>query len=64
LKNGLKIRNDIIKTTGTESNVKEIYDACNELEKDKNNDIINQFDEYYNYATHRAITGASFEKSF
>jgi cysteine synthase len=57
-------KNDIIKTTGTESNVKEIYDACNELEKDKNNDIINQFDEYYNYATHRAITGSSFEKSF
>ena len=57
-------KNDIIKTTGTESNVKEIYDACNELEKDQNNDIINQFDEYYNYATHRAITGSSFEKSF
>jgi len=57
-------KNDIIKTTGTESNVKEIYDACNELEKDNNNDIINQFDEYYNYATHRAITGSSFEKSF
>ena len=57
-------KNDIIKTTGTESNVKEIYDACNKLEKDKNNDIINQFDEYYNYATHRAITGSSFEKSF
>ncbi len=57
-------KNDIIKTKGTESNVKEIYDACNELEKDKNNDIINQFDEYYNYATHRAITGSSFEKSF
>ena len=57
-------KNDIIKTTGTESNVKEIYDACNILEKDKNNDIINQFDEYYNYATHRAITGSSFEKSF
>jgi len=57
-------KNDIIKTTGTESNVKEIYDACNELKKDNNNDIINQFDEYYNYATHRAITGSSFEKSF
>ena len=57
-------KNDIIKTTGTESNVKEIYDACNELKKDQNNDIINQFDEYYNYATHRAITGSSFEKSF
>ena len=57
-------KNDIIKTKGTESNVKEIYDACNELKKDKNNDIINQFSEYYNYAIHRAITGSSFEKSF
>ena len=57
-------KNDIIKTTGTESNVKEIYDACNELKKDPNNDIINQFDEYYNYAIHRAVSGPSFEKSF
>ena len=44
--------------------MKEIYDACNELEKDKNNDIINQFNEYYNYAIHRSVTGSSFEKSF
>ena len=57
-------KNDIIKTAGTESNVKEIYDACNELKKNSNNDIINQFDEYYNYAIHRAVTGPSFEKSF
>ena len=57
-------KNDIIKTKGTESNVKEIYDACNELKKDPNNDIINQFDEYYNYAIHRSVTGPSFEKSF
>ena len=57
-------KNDIIKTTGTESNVKEIYDVCNELKKNSNNDIINQFDEYYNYAIHRAVTGPSFEKSF
>ena len=57
-------KNDIIKTPGTESNVKEIYDACNELKKNSNNDIINQFDEYYNYAIHRAVSGPSFEKSF
>ena len=57
-------KNDIVKTTGTESNVKEIYDACNELKKDPKNDIINQFTEYYNYAIHRAVTGPSFEKSF
>ena len=57
-------KDDIIKTKGTESNVKEIYDACHELKKDPNNDIINQFDEYYNYSIHRAVTGPSFEKSF
>ena len=28
---------DVIKTFGTESNVKEIYDACNELQKDPGN---------------------------
>ena len=39
---------DIIKTKGTESNVKEIYDACKELEKNTDNDIINQFSEYSN----------------
>jgi len=55
---------DIIKTKGTESNVKEIYDACKELEKNTDNDIINQFSEYSNYAIHRAVTGPSFEKSF
>ena len=55
---------DIIKTKGTESNVKEIYDACKELEKNTDNDVINQFSEYCNYAIHRAVTGPSFEKSF
>jgi len=55
---------DIIKTPGTESNVKEIYDACNELARDSNNLIINQFSEFSNYAIHRAVTGPSFEKSF
>ena len=64
LENWVEDKNDIIKTTGTESNVKEIYDACNQLKKDPKNDIINQFDEYYNYGIHRAVTGPSFEKSF
>ncbi|PPR46827.1 MAG: Cysteine synthase [Alphaproteobacteria bacterium MarineAlpha5_Bin9] len=57
-------KNDIIKTIGTESNVKEIYDACNKLKKDPRYDIINQFKEYYNYSIHRAVTGPSFQKSF
>ena len=64
LEKWVKDKNDIIKTTGTESNVKEIYDACNELAKDPNNVIINQFSEYYNYAIHRAVTGPSLERSF
>ena len=34
---------DVIKTVGTESNVKEIYDACNELAKDPDNFVLNQF---------------------
>ena len=55
---------DIMKTSGTESNVKEIFDACNNLKKDPKNDIIDQFTEYYNYSIHRAVTGPSFEKSF
>ena len=37
---------DVIKTFGTESNVKEIYDACNELAKDPGNFILNQFSEF------------------
>ena len=64
LENWVENKKDIIKTPGTESNVKEIYDACNELKQDPNNDIINQFSEYYNYAIHRAVTGPSLEKSF
>ena len=55
---------DIIKTPGTESNVKEIYDKCKSLEKDLNNIILNQFTEYDNYAIHRAVTGPALEKSF
>ena len=57
-------KRDIIRTVGTESNVKEIYDACNMLRKDPKNDVINQFDEYYNYGIHRAVSGPSFEQSF
>jgi len=64
LGNWVEDPHDILKTPGTESNVKEIYDACNKLKKDAQNDIINQFSEYYNYAIHRAVTGPSFEKSF
>ena len=48
---------DIIRTPGTESNVKEIYDACNEMQKDLKNFIFNQFCEFGNYLGHYEVTG-------
>src|SRR6185437_9518968 len=39
---------DIIRTPGTESNVKEIYDQCAELSRDPRNLILNQFAEFNN----------------
>ncbi len=56
--------NDIYRTPGTESNVKEIYDACHELDKDPENLILNQFAEYGNYIIHRAVTGPAMERIF
>ncbi len=48
---------DVIKTVGTESNVKEIYDACNELSKDPGNFVFNQFCEFANHLGHYEVTG-------
>ncbi|GLK73937.1 pyridoxal-phosphate dependent enzyme [Ancylobacter dichloromethanicus] len=50
---------DIVRTPGTESNVKEIYDACAQMAKDESNFILNQFSEFPNYLAHYAITGAA-----
>ena len=55
---------DIIRTPGTESNVKEIYDKCAELEQDSQNVIINQFSEFPNYLIHYYCTGAAFDAVF
>lgn len=55
---------DIVRTPGSESNLKEIYDACRELAKDKRNVILNQFSEYGNYIAHRAVTGPALERVF
>lgn len=55
---------DIVRTFGTESNVKEIYDACHELANDPANVILNQFSEFGNYVIHRAVTGPALEKVF
>ena len=53
---------DIIKTPGTESNVKEIYDRCHELAQDTDNVIFNQFCEFGNHIVHRLATGTALER--
>ena len=55
---------DVIRTTGSESNVKEIYDACAELEKDETNFILNQFSEFANHIGHHEVTGRALERIF
>lgn len=64
LENWVSDPQDIIRTYGTESNVKEIYDACNELATDRENVILNQFNEFGNYIIHRAVTGPALERIF
>ncbi len=55
---------DVIRTHGTESNVKEIYDACNELALDPGNFVLNQFSEFGNHLGHHRITGRAFGHVF
>ena len=55
---------DIIRTPGSESNVKEIYDACDELAADPTNVILNQFSEFANYLAHFGCTGPALERVF
>src|ERR1043166_100455 len=47
----------VVKTPGSESNVKEIYDRVRELRADKKNRILNQFEEFGNYRFHYEVTG-------
>ncbi len=55
---------EIIATPGCESNVKEIYDKCWELKKDKKNIIFNQFEEFGNPIFHYNITGPAIEEVY
>lgn len=48
---------DIIRTPGSESNVKEIYDECARLDADPHNIIFNQFCEFGNALAHYRMTG-------
>ncbi len=55
---------DVVRTPGTESNVKEIYDKCHELARDPANEIVNQFSEFANYLGHWRCTGPALDRVF
>ena len=55
---------DIVRTPGSESNVKEIYDKCAQLAADDTNVIVNQFSEFGNYLVHYLCTGRALERVF
>ena len=57
------VAGEIIKTPGSESNVKEIFDKCNELRASGEDLMIfNQFDEFGNYLWHYSVTGPAMEE--
>ncbi|OGF08387.1 MAG: pyridoxal-5'-phosphate-dependent protein subunit beta [Candidatus Eisenbacteria bacterium RBG_16_71_46] len=55
---------DVIRTPGTESNVREIYEACEELERDPAHVVFNQFSEFGNHLAHYLCTGDALERVF
>ncbi|MBV8334615.1 MAG: pyridoxal-phosphate dependent enzyme [Alphaproteobacteria bacterium] len=55
---------DIVRTPGSESNVKEIYDRCAELARDSANVVLNQFAEFGNYIAHYKCTGPALARLF
>ncbi len=55
---------DIVRTPGTESNVKEIYDRCAVLATEPDKVILNQFSEFGNYIVHYRCTGPAADRVF
>jgi cysteine synthase len=57
---------EIIATPGTESNVKEIYDKCWQLRRERGDGIVifNQFEEFGNAIWHYHVTGSIIEEVF
>jgi cysteine synthase len=56
------IAGEVIRTPGSESNVKEIFDACWELRRSGRDVVIfNQFDEFGNYLWHHTVTGPAMQ---
>jgi cysteine synthase len=59
------VAGETIKTPGSESNVKEIFDKCWELKKSGQDLMIfNQFEEFGNYLWHFEVTGHAMEEVF
>ena len=57
------VAGETIKTPGSESNVKEIFDKCKELRQSGQDLMIfNQFEEFGNYLWHFTVTGAAMEE--
>jgi cysteine synthase A len=57
------VAGEVIKTPGTESNVKEIFDKCWELRRSGEDLVIfNQFDEFGNYLWHYEVTGHAMQE--
>ncbi len=60
-----KVAGETIKTPGSESNVKEIFDKCKELaQSGQDLMIFNQFEEFGNYLWHFEVTGHAMEEVF
>ncbi|HUX50654.1 MAG TPA: pyridoxal-phosphate dependent enzyme [Spirochaetia bacterium] len=56
---------EVIATPGSESNVKEIFDKCIELERTRDDVVIfNQFDQMGNHLWHYAVTGPAMQSVF
>jgi len=55
---------DIVRTPGSESNVREIYDECEALALDPRNLILNQFSDYGNALSHHRVTGTALMRVF
>jgi cysteine synthase A len=57
---------ETIATPGCESNVKEIFDKCHELDAQRGDSIFifNQFDQLGNHLWHHEVTGPAMEKVF
>jgi cysteine synthase len=53
---------DVIRTPGSESNVREIYEKCAELAADAANLVLNQFAEFGNYLVHYLASGPAFAR--